>query len=180
MGSDRVGELRALEGHHVSLALLDGSRIDDCQLVSACRNRAGTVWLFTGGIDTFVPLREIVELRGLDLPLDQVGVQLPQRRLVEPGPDLSGIPKPITLVVADEQRAETGPAALRVGPARDDELLAGRALQLAPRRRPARFVLRVDPLGDEALPASRAGVVEQLGWVAVQLRHDLPVLVRIN
>jgi hypothetical protein len=62
MGSDRVAELRALEGHHVSLALLDGSRIDDCQLVSACRNRAGTVWLFTGGIDTFVPLREIVDL----------------------------------------------------------------------------------------------------------------------
>ena len=62
MGSDRVTELRALEGHHVSLALTDGSRIDDCQLVSACRTQAGTVWLFTGGIDTFVPLGEIADL----------------------------------------------------------------------------------------------------------------------
>ena len=37
--------LRQWEGRQVSVALADGSRIDDCQLVSAGRCAAGTLWL---------------------------------------------------------------------------------------------------------------------------------------
>ena len=43
--------LRQWEGRQVSLALADGSRIDDCQLVSAGQNAAGTLWLFANGAD---------------------------------------------------------------------------------------------------------------------------------
>jgi hypothetical protein len=56
-----LDKVPALEGRHVHLALVDGSRIDDCQLVSACRGSIDTVWVFTNGLDTFIPLAEIVE-----------------------------------------------------------------------------------------------------------------------
>jgi hypothetical protein len=62
MNRDRVTQLRPLEGHRVTVALRDGSRIDDCQLISSGRNWARTVWLFTTGSDTFVSLDDIVEL----------------------------------------------------------------------------------------------------------------------
>ena len=48
--------LRALEGHHVSVSLIDGSRFDDCTLVSAGRGRTGTAWIFSNGMDLFLPL----------------------------------------------------------------------------------------------------------------------------
>jgi len=51
--------LRQWEGRQVSVALADGSRVDDCQLVSAGRNGAGTLWLFTNGADRFVALTEV-------------------------------------------------------------------------------------------------------------------------
>jgi hypothetical protein len=51
---------RWLEGRRVSVALRDGSRIDDCELVSAGRPGTGTVWLFSNGIDVFVPVATIV------------------------------------------------------------------------------------------------------------------------
>jgi len=51
---------RSLEGRRVSVALRDGSRIDDCQLVSAGRPGTETVWLFSNGIDVFVPVATIV------------------------------------------------------------------------------------------------------------------------
>ena len=51
--------LRKWEGRQVSLALADGSRIDDCQLVSAGRYGARTVWLYTNGADLFVPLGDV-------------------------------------------------------------------------------------------------------------------------
>lgn len=54
--------LEALEGRHVSLALVDGSRIDDCQLVSAPRARAATVWLFSNGDDLFVDVADVVDV----------------------------------------------------------------------------------------------------------------------
>jgi hypothetical protein len=62
MNRDRVTQLKTLEGHRVSLSLRDGSRIDDCQLISSGRNWARTLWLFTTGSDTFVPLDDIVDL----------------------------------------------------------------------------------------------------------------------
>jgi hypothetical protein len=54
--------LRPLEGRHVSLALTDGSRIDDCQLVSAGRGRATRVWIFANGVDAFVPVADIADV----------------------------------------------------------------------------------------------------------------------
>jgi hypothetical protein len=50
------------EGRRVCLALRDGSRIDDCQLVSAGRASARTLWLFSNGMDVFIPVRHVLDL----------------------------------------------------------------------------------------------------------------------
>jgi hypothetical protein len=47
-----------LQGRQVSLALADGTRIDDCQLISA--GSGAVAWLFWNGADRFVPRSEIV------------------------------------------------------------------------------------------------------------------------
>ncbi len=52
--------LRHLEGRRVNLALIDGSRLDDCELVSAGHGRA-TLWLFVNGADVFVPFTEVTD-----------------------------------------------------------------------------------------------------------------------
>jgi hypothetical protein len=57
--------LRHLEGHQVSVRLDDGSRLD-CELVSAARRGAGTVWLHDGTDDRFVPVAAIADVRDLD------------------------------------------------------------------------------------------------------------------
>jgi hypothetical protein len=62
MNRDLVIRLKGLEGHNVSLALRDGSRIDDCQLISSGRRWTRTLWLFATGSDTFVPIDEVVDL----------------------------------------------------------------------------------------------------------------------
>ena len=62
MSQERVSELRCLEGRQVSVALADGSRIDDCQLVSAGRPGVQTLWVFTNGADAFVPLPEVIDV----------------------------------------------------------------------------------------------------------------------
>ena len=54
--------LQFLEGRQVSLALRDGTRIDDCQLVSAPRARTETVWLFSNGDDVFVSLADVIDI----------------------------------------------------------------------------------------------------------------------
>jgi hypothetical protein len=51
-----------LEGQRVSVALRGGSRLDDCDLVSVGRHPVDSVWLFVNGADTFVPLRDVVDL----------------------------------------------------------------------------------------------------------------------
>jgi hypothetical protein len=58
----RIPELRQLEGRQVCVALADGSRIDDCQLVSAGRRGAKTLWVFTNGRDAFVSVEDVVDL----------------------------------------------------------------------------------------------------------------------
>jgi hypothetical protein len=58
----RTSELRHLEGRQVSLALVNGSRIDDCSLVSAGRGRAATLWVFTNGHDAFIPVSDVVDI----------------------------------------------------------------------------------------------------------------------
>lgn len=54
--------LARFEGRQVSVALDDGSRIDDCQLVSGGRNGVATLWLFANGADRFVPLHRVVDV----------------------------------------------------------------------------------------------------------------------
>ena len=54
--------LRQWEGRQVSVALADGSRIDDCQLVSAGRNAASTLWLFSNGSDRFIPIDHVTAI----------------------------------------------------------------------------------------------------------------------
>ena len=55
-----VGLLAHLEGRHVSVALADGSRLDDCELVSAGHG-ADTLWLFVNGDDVFVPVADVTD-----------------------------------------------------------------------------------------------------------------------
>ena len=57
-----MSQFRGLEGRQVSLALADGSRIDDCSLVSMGRGRTTTVWIFTNGCDRFVELSDVVDV----------------------------------------------------------------------------------------------------------------------
>ena len=49
-----------LEGHRVNLALIDGSRLDGCELVSAGHGRP-TLWLFVNGSDVFVPVARVTD-----------------------------------------------------------------------------------------------------------------------
>jgi hypothetical protein len=51
-----------LQGQNVSVALADGSRIDDATLVSVGRSRARTLWLYSNGADMFVAASAIVDL----------------------------------------------------------------------------------------------------------------------
>jgi hypothetical protein len=54
--------LRTLEGQHVSVGLIDGTRLDDVVLVSAGRTRHDTIWLFVNGQDRFIPAGDIWEV----------------------------------------------------------------------------------------------------------------------
>jgi hypothetical protein len=60
-GINALRKAREFEGRNVSIALRDGSRIDDCQLVSAGRRGTNTLWLYSG-IDVFVPLDTVIDL----------------------------------------------------------------------------------------------------------------------
>ncbi|MGI8685219.1 MAG: hypothetical protein ACR2MO_09060 [Acidimicrobiales bacterium] len=62
MQTHRIAKLRGLEGLQIGLSLADGSRIDDATLVSAGAGRTGTVWLFSGGADVFVPAGTVVDV----------------------------------------------------------------------------------------------------------------------
>ena len=59
---DRIqgAKLRSLEGRQVSVALADGSRIDDCELVSAGRREFQKLWLFINGMDTFLSPVDVI------------------------------------------------------------------------------------------------------------------------
>jgi hypothetical protein len=64
--------------------------------------------------------------------------------------------------VADQQRAEPDPRALRIGEAADDEVLGRLALHLEPMRRSAVLVRRVAPLRDHPFPALGLGRLPRL------------------
>ena len=53
---------QAFEGRQVCVALRNGSRIDDCQLVSAGRVSTGTLWLFSNGMDVFVSIGQVLDV----------------------------------------------------------------------------------------------------------------------
>ena len=57
-----IDQLKVLEGRQVSLALRDGSRIDDCHLVSAGRSGVRSVWIFTQGLDVFLPWNDLIDV----------------------------------------------------------------------------------------------------------------------
>jgi hypothetical protein len=61
-GATQIRSLKPLEGHRVCLALRDGRRFDDCQLVSAGRASAPTLWLYTNGADAFVPVEDVLDV----------------------------------------------------------------------------------------------------------------------
>lgn len=44
------------------VALRGGSRIDDCQLVSAGRLSTETIWLFSNGADLFVSIDDVLDV----------------------------------------------------------------------------------------------------------------------
>jgi hypothetical protein len=54
--------IRYLEGHHICVALVDGSRLDDCELVSAGRQGVDSLWLFANGADRFVALIDVTDV----------------------------------------------------------------------------------------------------------------------
>jgi hypothetical protein len=62
MRSEQFLHLRSLEGNRVSVALSDGSRLDDCHLVSAGRPNMRTVWLYSDGIDLFMQWADILDV----------------------------------------------------------------------------------------------------------------------
>ncbi|MEW6471332.1 MAG: hypothetical protein AB1679_03590 [Actinomycetota bacterium] len=57
-----ANDLHGLEGRQVSVALRNGCRIDDCQLVAAPRAAARTLWLFSNGQDVFVSQSDVVDI----------------------------------------------------------------------------------------------------------------------
>jgi hypothetical protein len=54
--------LQSLRGRRVGVALRNGARIDDCELVSAGRSSTGTVWLVSNGADVFVRREELIAI----------------------------------------------------------------------------------------------------------------------
>jgi hypothetical protein len=62
MTKERVSQMTGLEGRQVSIALVDGSRLYDCQLVSSGRNRVGSMWVCTNGVDVFIPLDDVADV----------------------------------------------------------------------------------------------------------------------
>lgn len=57
-----LSRLVAFEGRQINVALDDGSRLDDCQLVSSGRQGAPSLWLVSAGADLFVPVDRVVEV----------------------------------------------------------------------------------------------------------------------
>jgi len=60
-----VKKLRSLEGQPVAVLLVDGSRIDDCLLVSVTGAGEGSVWLLDDDVDVLIPLVEVADLMPL-------------------------------------------------------------------------------------------------------------------
>ena len=66
MSPHSLPTLRRLQGRHVAVALFDGTRLDDCQLVSVGRSTNGTLWLLVDDVDRIVPVDDVVDVVELD------------------------------------------------------------------------------------------------------------------
>jgi hypothetical protein len=63
MTQDRLRVLtRYLEGRRVGVALLDGSRLDDCELVSAGHAGDQSLWLYSNGADANVAILDVIDV----------------------------------------------------------------------------------------------------------------------
>ena len=62
MSYQQMKRFRSLEGYQVSLALADGSRILDAQLISAGRPGLSSVWILIDGTDNFIPVMTVTEV----------------------------------------------------------------------------------------------------------------------
>ena len=60
MTTNQLGGLRRLQGRRVSLALVGGCRIDDCELMSAATG-ARSLWIFRNGADEFVATADVLD-----------------------------------------------------------------------------------------------------------------------
>jgi hypothetical protein len=60
--SQHLWTSHSIDGCQVHVALRDGTRIDDCQLVSSGRSSVATLWLFANGEDVFVPFDDVIDL----------------------------------------------------------------------------------------------------------------------
>jgi hypothetical protein len=56
----------AIDGRQVNVALRDGTRIDDCQLVSCRPGSVKTLWIFSNGEDLLIPCDEVVDVWPLE------------------------------------------------------------------------------------------------------------------
>ncbi len=63
MTAEKRRQLRRFEGSTVSLALADGSRLDDVMLVSG---HGLKLWVFDNGHDVFVPLANVIDFWSAD------------------------------------------------------------------------------------------------------------------
>ena len=67
MATQQMNVLRSLEGRQVTVDLRDGTRLDDCELVSSGRNRVAKLWLYANGEDVFVALTDVVRVWEADV-----------------------------------------------------------------------------------------------------------------
>ena len=62
MTRDVAAKLVHLEGRRVSVAFTDGSRLDDCELVSTGHHGTRTVWLYANGTDVFASPEDVIDI----------------------------------------------------------------------------------------------------------------------
>jgi hypothetical protein len=73
MTRDVVAKLADLEGRRVSVAFRDGSRLDDCELVSTGHNGTQSLWFFVNGNDVFAEADNVIDIWEVRLPTPELG-----------------------------------------------------------------------------------------------------------
>jgi hypothetical protein len=59
MTAYRLHELTHLEGRRIHISLIDGSRIDDCELVLVSPFK---LWVFVNGRDAFLSIKRVTDV----------------------------------------------------------------------------------------------------------------------